>query len=155
MSLSTGAPAPDFTARNQHGESVRLADRLAGGDGPTLLVFYPWAFSSICTGELSALRDAHAELAGAGVGIWAVSCDAMFTLRAFADAESLPFDLLSDHWPHGAIASAYGVFDEPVGVARRGSFLIDGQGRVRWTVSNGIGERRDIVAHLEAALTGD
>ena len=97
MSLSTGALAPDFTARNQHGESVRLADRLAGGDGPVLLVFYPWAFSGICTGELVELHRAHARLVEAGVSVWAVSSDAMFTLRAFADAQRLPFDLLSDH----------------------------------------------------------
>lgn len=152
MSLSPGAVAPDFVARNQHGETVRLSDRAGRGDGSVLLVFYPWAFSGICTGELSALRDAHGRLVAAGVSVWAVSCDAMFTLRAFADAQHLPFDLLSDHWPHGAIASAYGVFDGNVGVALRGSFLIGQDGQVGWSVVNGIGEARDILAHVDAAL---
>ena len=67
----------------------------------------------------------------------AVSCDAMFTLRAFAEAEDLPFDLLSDHWPHGAIAREYGVFDDEAGCALRGSFLLDPAGTVAWRCSTG------------------
>ena len=114
------------------------------------MVFYPWAFSDICTGELSSLREAAGEFEAAGVRIVAISCDAMFTLRAFADAEELPFDLLTDHWPHGEIARAYGVFDEEVGCALRGSFVLDPDGRVTWSVRHGIGDARDIAAHLAA-----
>ena len=154
MSPSTGERAPDFRTRNHHGETVTLHGLVAGSDGPALLVFYPWAFSGICTGELAALRDGHAELAAAGVRVLAVSCDAMFTLRAFAEAEDLPFDLLSDHWPHGAIAREYGVFDDEAGCALRGSFLLDPSGTITWQVLNGIGEPRDIVAHLQTALQG-
>lgn len=155
MSLSAGASAPDFRSRNQHGETVTLSGLLEdpGTTGPLLLVFYPWAFSGICTGELAALREGHARLAAAGVRVLAVSCDTMFTLRAFAEAEDLPFDLLSDHWPHGAIARAYEVFDDEAGCALRGSFLLDRQGRVGWTMVNGIGEARDILAHLDASTT--
>ena len=149
---AAGERAPDFRTRNQHGETVTLTDLVSTSDGPVLLVFYPWAFSGICTGELAALRDGHAELAAAGVRVLAVSCDAMFTLRAFAEAEDLPFDLLSDHWPHGAIAREYGVFDDQAGCALRGSFLIDRSGTVTWRVLNGIGEPRDIVEHLQTAL---
>jgi peroxiredoxin len=154
VSPSTGERAPDFRTRNHHGETVTLHELVAGSDGPVLLVFYPWAFSGICTGELAALRDGHAELAAAGVRVLAVSCDAMFTLRAFAEAEDLPFDLLSDHWPHGAIAREYGVFDDEAGCALRGSFLLDRSGTITWQVLNGIGEPRDIVAHLQTALQG-
>ena len=151
--VATGDRAPGFRTRTQHGETVTLTDLLASaGDGGVLLVFYPWAFSGICTGELGALRAGHAELVAAGVRVVAVSCDAMFTLRAFAEAEDLPFDLLSDHWPHGAIAREYGVFDDEAGCALRGSFLIDSSGTVTWQVLNGIGEPRDIVAHLQTAL---
>ena len=107
-----GRPAPDFTARNQHGELVSTAG-LRGA--PAVLVFYPWAFSSICRAELAAMRDDHDRFTAAGARVLAVSCDAMFTLRAYADAEHIGFDLLSDHWPHGAIARAYGVFDERAG----------------------------------------
>ncbi|HEY0237053.1 MAG TPA: peroxiredoxin [Friedmanniella sp.] len=148
---STGDRAPDFRTRNHHGETVTLAEELARADARVLLVFYPWAFSGICTGELAALRDGHAELVAAGVRVLAVSCDAMFTLRAFAEAENLPFELLSDHWPHGAIAREYGVFDDEAGCALRGTFLLDRSATITWQVLNGIGEPRDIVEHLQIA----
>ena len=153
-SPSRGDLAPDFRTRNHHGETVTLADLVGDANGTVLLVFYPWAFSGICTGELAALRDGHAELAAAGVRVLAVSCDAMFTLRAFAEAEDLPFDLLSDHWPHGAIAREYGVFDDEAGCALRGSFLVGPSRTITWSVLNGIGEPRDIVEHLQTALAG-
>jgi peroxiredoxin len=153
VSPAVGTVAPDFRTRNQHGETLTRAGVLehVPADGRLLLVFYPWAFSGICTGELAALREGHDRLAAAGVRLLAVSCDAMFTLRAFAEAQDLPFDLLTDHWPHGAIARTYGVFDDQAGCALRGSFLLDRDGRVTWSVRNGIGEPRDILAHLDAS----
>jgi peroxiredoxin len=151
-SKDVGERAPDFRTRNHHGETVLLSELVAASDGPLLVVFYPWAFSGICTGEMAALRQGHADLVAAGVRVVAVSCDAMFTLRAFAEAEDLPFDLLSDHWPHGAIAREYGVFDDEAGCALRGSFLLDASGTITWRVLNGIGEPRDIVEHLQNAL---
>jgi len=142
-----GQQAPDFVARNQHGETVRAAD-LRGRRA--LLVFYPWAFSGICTSELAHIDARADDLSRSGTRVLAISCDAMFTLRAYAEAENLSFELLSDHWPHGAIARAFGVFDERAGVAVRGSFLIDPTGVVGWSVVNGIGDGRDIDAHLAA-----
>ena len=143
-----GQPAPDFTARNQHGELVSTAS-LRGA--PVVLLFYPWAFSSICRSELAAVRDEHDRFTAVGARVLAVSCDSMFTLRAYADAERINFYLLSDHWPHGSIARAYGVFDEEAGCAQRGSFLLDADGVVTWAVVNGIGEPRDL-AELLAGL---
>ena len=142
-----GGTAPDFTARNQHGETVTRASLLGA---PAVLVFYPWAFSGICTGELCALRDDLARFTAVDARVLAISCDPMFALRAFADAEGLTFDLLADHWPHGRIAQDYGVFDEERGVARRGSFVLDGQGTVTWSTLTGIGEARSIAEHLQA-----
>jgi mycoredoxin-dependent peroxiredoxin len=147
VTLSVGDFAPTFSTRNQHGQPVALA-QLRGR--PTVLVFYPWAFSNICTGELTGLRDAAGDFESAGARLIAISCDAMFTLRAYADAEGLPFDLLTDHWPHGAIAQAYGVFDVDAGCALRGSFVLDVEGRISWQVRHQIGEGRDIAAHLAA-----
>ena len=141
-----GQPAPDFSARNQHGELVSTAG-LRGA--AAVLLFYPWAFSSICQAELAAVRDDHDRFTAVGARVLAVSCDAMFTLRAYADAEHIGFDLLSDHWPHGAIARAYGVFDERAGCALRGSFVIDAGGMVTWAVVNGIGEPRDLAELLQ------
>lgn len=147
LGIAHGTPAPDFATRNQYGQTVRLAD-LRGA--PAVLLFYPWAFSSICTGELRSIRDQWRRFDELGARVVALSCDAMFTLRAYADAEGLAFDLLTDHWPHGAIAQAYGVFDAEAGCALRGSFLLDAEGVVRWSVVNGIGEARDLAEHLAA-----
>ena len=141
MSLSLGQVAPDFSARNQHGETIRL-EQLRGR--PVVLIFYPWAFSGICTGELRVLRDSQEELRRVGAHLVAISCDSMFTLRAFADAEGLDFDLLTDHWPHGGIALRYGVFDDQAGCSLRGTFVIDADGIIRWSVVNQIGDPREI-----------
>ena len=147
MSLALGQQAPSFTARNQHGEQITVSG-LYGA--PAVIIFYPWAFSSICRGELAALRDDHESFVTLGSRVLAVSCDAMYTLRAYADVEGIPFDLLSDHWPHGAIAQAYGVFDELAGCARRGTFVVDSVGVIRWQQVNQINEQRDLTAVLAA-----
>jgi peroxiredoxin len=145
--VEPGQVAPDFSARNQHGETVSLAS-LRGA--PVLLVFYPFAFTGTCTGELADLQANLPALQSSGARVLAVSTDTMFSLRVFAEQQQLGFDLVSDHWPHGAIASAYGVFDDEVGCAVRGSFLIDDDGVVAWRTVNGIGEGRDIAEHLVA-----
>jgi mycoredoxin-dependent peroxiredoxin len=144
---ANGTPAPDFTAPNQHGESITLSG-LRGG--PVLIIFYPWAFSSICRSELADVRNHNDEFAALGARLIAVSCDAMFTLRAFADQEGLAFDLVSDHWPHGAIADSYGVFDQQLGCALRGSFILDSKGKIIWQVVNQIGDRRQVADALRS-----
>jgi mycoredoxin-dependent peroxiredoxin len=147
---ANGTPAPDFTARNQHGESITLS-ALRGS--PVVIIFYPWAFSNICRGELAEVRDHADDFASAGARVLALSCDAMFTLRSFADQEGLSFDLLSDHWPHGAIARSYGVFDDQLGCAVRGSFVLDADGKIIWQVVYKIGEvrqLRDVLGSLAA-----
>ncbi len=82
MSLTLGQHAPSFTARNQHGELV-TTHGLRGS--PAVIIFYPWAFSSICRGELAALRDDHESFVTLGSKVLAVSCDAIYSLRAYAD----------------------------------------------------------------------
>ncbi|MEV0285004.1 MULTISPECIES: peroxiredoxin [unclassified Kribbella] len=139
MTPAVGSRAPDFTARNQYGEQVRLADFRGRRD--VVLVFYPYAFSGVCTSELTTLRDRPGLLAAAE--FLAISCDPMFTLRAYSDAQKLEFGLLTDFWPHGAIATSYGVFDSDRGCALRGTFVVDRSGVVRWSVVNPIPEARD------------
>lgn len=148
MVVAVGDEAPDFAVRDQHGETVQLS--ALRGQKAALVVFYPWAFSGICGGELHALEQRLESLTAAGVEVLTVSTDAMYALRAFADAEGFTFRLLSDFWPHGAVASAYGVLEESVGVALRGTFLVDLDGVVRWTVVNGIGEARDVDEYEKA-----
>ena len=83
----------------------------------------------------------------------AVSVDSKFSLRAYAGQEGYSFDLLADFWPHGGVARAYGVFDEDSGMAKRGTFIIDAGGVIRYTVVNPRGEARDFSAY-RTALAG-
>jgi mycoredoxin-dependent peroxiredoxin len=142
MPIDVGATAPDFALKDQHGQTVSLADYR--GRQNVLLVFYPWSFSRICTDEMREIRDALPTLQGEDSAVLAVSCDAMFTQRVYAEHEDLQFAVLTDFWPHGAVASAYGVFDERLGAAVRGSFIIDRHGVVQWRILNGVGEARDL-----------
>lgn len=144
-----GSIAPDFTTRNQYGQEVTLS-QLRGA--PVVVVFYPWAFTGICTSELRALRDDLDQFNAVGARVVAVSCDAMFSLRIFAEQENLGFDLLTDHWPHGAIAQSYGVFNGEAGCALRGTFVLDADGVVTWTVVNQIGEPREIARFLDGLI---
>jgi peroxiredoxin len=139
MSVTVGQAAPDFTLLNQRGESVTLSD-LRGRR--VVLVFYPFAFSSICTGELCSLRDRRGEFDDDTV-LLGISVDTKHALRVFAEQECLGFDLLSDFWPHGAVAQAYGVFLPERGMATRATFVIDREGIVRWSVVNHPGQPRD------------
>jgi peroxiredoxin (alkyl hydroperoxide reductase subunit C) len=143
-----GAAAPDFTLRDQHGQEVRLSG--LQGEAAALVVFYPFAFSGVCQGELREIRDGLEDFTAQGVQVLAVSCDPMFSLRAWAEAESYHFPLLADFWPHGEVARAYGVFNEQVGAATRGSFLVDRAGVLRWSVVKSMGEARDLEAYREA-----
>lgn len=145
--VQVGAPAPDFTLPDTHGTPVRLAD-LRGG--AVAVVFVPFAFTGICTGELCELRDSIGDFDAAGVRLLVVSCDPTPSQRAWAEQEGFGFDLLSDFWPHGDAARAFGVFDAAKGRALRGSFLIDDAGVVRWTVVNPAGRPRDLAGYREA-----
>ena len=146
--LSVGDTAPDFTLRDQNGADTTLGELTA--QRATLLVFYPFAFSGICTGELREIRDDLGRFESEDVTSLAISCDPMFSLRAWADKEGYFFPLLSDFWPHGAVAKAYGVFDEEAGMACRGTFLVGRDGRILWSLVNAAGERRDFSGFHEA-----
>lgn len=142
-----GDEAPDFELVNQHGEPVRLSS-FRGSN--VVLVFYPFAFSGICTGELCEIRDNLAAFEEANATVLAVSVDSKFALRAYADKEGYDFDLLADFWPHGAVAERYGVFDAGSGMARRGTFIIDADGVVRFVVVNPRGQARELSEYREA-----
>ncbi|KUG57181.1 peroxiredoxin [Kocuria sp. CPCC 205292] len=147
--LEIGAPAPDFTLQNQFGEPVALSG-LRGR--PVAIVFFPFAFSGTCTGELCRLQDSLPVFDDAGVRLLAVSVDSKYTLRAFAREESFDFDLLSDFWPHGAVAQRYGVFDAEAGLAERATFVLDADGVVVDAFRSERGVPRELEAY-RAALT--
>ena len=142
-----GEQAPDFSLPDTHGTPVTLSGL---GGGLTVLVFVPFAFSGTCTDELCQLRDNISEFEQAGVHVAVISCDPKHSLRAWAAQEGFGFDLLSDFWPHGEVARAYGVFDEAKGSAVRGSFLIDAAGILRWSVVNPPGRAREFESYRSA-----
>lgn len=149
--LAVGDTAPDLSLRDQNGATVSLSH--FRGAKHVLLVFYPFAFSGICTGELSEIRDDLGAFVSDTSEVLAISCDPMFSLRAWADQQGYFFPLLSDFWPHGEVARSYGVLDEGAGMAVRGTFLVASDGTIAWSLVNGPGERRDFSGY-RAALAG-
>jgi mycoredoxin-dependent peroxiredoxin len=148
MAVEVGSEAPDFTLSDYNKEKVSLSS--FRGDKNVLLVFYPFAFSGICTGELCQVRDDVAEFQNDKVQVLGVSVDTAFSLKAWATQEGYQFPLLSDFWPHGEVAKAYGVFNEAAGMANRGTFLIDTSGVVQFAEVNQPGEARDQEAWKKA-----
>ncbi|MGI8693182.1 MAG: peroxiredoxin [Geodermatophilaceae bacterium] len=141
MSIQVGDAAPDFTVRDQNHEDVTLSSFRERKN--VLLVFYPFAFSGVCTTELCMVRDDLPSFQNEDVQLLAVSTDPTYTLKAWAGVEGYQFPLLSDFWPHGDVAKEYGVFDDKRGMAVRGTFLVDRSGIVRFAEVNGPGEMRD------------
>ncbi|WP_354236454.1 peroxiredoxin [Arthrobacter sp. UYEF3] len=147
---TVGQPAPDFELVNQFGEPVRLSG-LRGRI--VVLVFFPFAFSGICTGELCEIRDNLALFEDTDAAVLGISVDSKFAQRAYGEKEGFTFDLLADFWPHGAVAEQYGVFDPDSGMAKRGTFIIDADGIVRYVVVNPRGQARDFTEY-RTALAG-
>ena len=148
MVIAPGTQAPEFTLSDQHGTELTLSDLVA--EGPVALVFFPFAFSGICQGELCELRDNISLFADAQVRLIGISIDSVFTLKAWADQEGFDFSLLSDFWPHGAVAQQYGVFIEEAGIATRATVLIGRDGTVAASFATAPGEARDLDAYREA-----
>jgi peroxiredoxin len=131
MSVAVGAKAPDFTLPNQDREPVTLSEQLK--KGPVVLAFMPAAFSGTCTAEMCAFRDSAAELNRVKATVLGVTVDTFFALKAWADAQSLSFPLLSDF--NKDVIRAYGVVNpDMIGlkeIAKRATFVIDRAGVVR------------------------
>ena len=141
MALSIGDVAPDFTLNDQTRSPVTLSD--LRGKKHVLVVFYPLAFSGVCTGELCSLRDSIDSFRSDDVETLAISVDSSAATAAWAAKEGYEFPLLSDFWPHGAVAEQYGVLDAERGIAKRGTFLVDKEGVIRFAEVNAIPDARD------------
>ncbi len=153
MPLQVGDEAPEFALRDQHGQTVRLSSFV--GKKAVLIVFYPFAFSGVCTGELIGFRDRLGDFETDSTTVLAISCDPIYTQRALADRDGIFFPLLADFWPHGEVTRAYGVFDDEQGSPLRSSFVVDRAGVIAWSVHNKMGEARDLdtqATHLAAAV---
>jgi mycoredoxin-dependent peroxiredoxin len=151
MAVEVGSEAPDFTLNDYNKQRVTLSSFRDAKN--VLLVFYPFAFSGTCQGELCQLRDELTTYEDENVQVLGVSVDSPFALKAWANQEGYQFPLLSDFWPHGAVAQSYGVFNEAVGMALRGTFLIDTAGVVRFAEVNAPGEARDQDAWKKAVAS--
>ena len=125
MPVAVGEMAPDFVLKDQNNQDVRLSDFRA--QRPVLLVFYPLAFTSVCGSELHSL-----SLLPAGVQVLTVSVDSVYAHKVWAVQEGFSVPLLADFWPHGEVASAYGVFNAARGYAERGTFMVSAEGFVRF-----------------------
>jgi peroxiredoxin (alkyl hydroperoxide reductase subunit C) len=146
--IAVGDPAPDFTLRDQNNEEVTLS--AFRGKQAVLIIFYPLAFTGICTGELCRVRDELPSFQNDDVQVLTISVDSPYSHKVFSQQEGYEFPLLSDFWPHGGVAQIYGVFNEKTGFANRGTFLVDKDGIVRFAEMNSPGEGRDAATWIQA-----
>ena len=144
-SLGLGSLAPDFKLSDQHGVKVSLSSFRDKKN--VVLLFYPFSFTGTCTGELCEIRDDLNAFQNDDVQLLAISCDSIFSQRAFAEAQGYKFPVLSDFWPHGEVSKAYGVFNADRGCAIRGTFIIDKSGILRWQVINTRGDARSTLEY--------
>ena len=139
--VDVGDDAPDFELPDQDRNPVRLSS--FRGQKNVVVVFYPLSFTGVCQGELCAIRDEIADFQGDDVQTLAISVDSTATHAQWAKEQGYQFPLLADFWPHGAVAKAYGVLNEDIGLALRGTFIVDKQGKVVYKVVNAIPDARD------------
>ena len=148
--IETGSEAPAFDLE-VNGERVRLAD--FRGRRNVLLVFHPFAWTPICEEEALDLQENLPAFESAETDVVLVSCDAAPARQAWKEKLGLTYTLASDFWPHGEAATAYGVFDAAAGAAVRGTFLIDKNGIVVWSLVNDADTRRDELVSGPLATT--
>ena len=139
--LTVGTPAPEFKLRDQNQQPVSLSDFRDRKN--VLLVFFPLAFTGVCQGELDEIRDHLPDYENDDVQTLAISVGPPPTHKIWATESGFTFPVLSDFWPHGRVAQAYGVFNDDAGFPNRGTFVVDRSGIIRFAEMNGPGEARD------------
>ena len=140
MAIATGDRAPDFDLEGARGARIRLSDYL--GRTNVLLVFHPFAWTAICSEEAMDLQANLDAFESANTEVVLVSCDTAPARQAWKESLGAEYAFASDFWSHGAASKAYGVFNEETGAPVRGTFLIDKQGTVIWSLVNEPGSRR-------------
>jgi peroxiredoxin len=128
MAAGIGDLAPDFTKRSTIGEPITLSQ--FRGTKPVVLVFHPFSFTGVCEAELCSIRDDFTPFEAAGAQILVLSCDPAPSQQMWADQQGWTFPVLSDFWPHGEVAKAYGAFNDEVGAANRVTVVIDVNGTI-------------------------
>lgn len=135
--LAPGTPAPDFTLRASDGTDVTLSE-LRGSK--VVLAFYPLDWSPGCTNQMDAFSSDFAKFEAEGARVFGVSVDSVWSHQAWKDARGIPFPLLADFHPKGAVAEQYGVYNQERGNSRRVTFVIDEQGVIRDVDASAPGE---------------
>jgi peroxiredoxin len=152
MSLAIGTPAPAFALRSQHFEKISLED-LAGTR--SMIVFMPYAFTGTCQGELCEIRDNHDRFNASDIRVVAITCNTTNSNAVWAYQEGFQFDILSDFWPHGKVASAYDSFDETYGYAKRTTYILDEENVIADVVaSDTLGVPREFTEYETALKLG-
>jgi len=132
MTLRIGDRAPSFTLPQKPGNVVDVGNLL--GREPVVLLFFPLAFSSVCTAEMCHMRDTWARWEGVGAKVFGVSVDSPFVTDRFREAEKIPFPILSDF--NKEVSAMYGALHAELmglkGVSKRAAFVIGRDGRVRY-----------------------
>ena len=128
--LAPGTPAPEFTLKRAEGKDFTRDDLLGR---TTVLVFYPFAFSPVCTDQLQIYEEALDELRAQGVTLYGVSCDATYSQTAVKESLGISIEQLSDFEPKGAASRAFGAYFEPGGFSHRALVIIGPAGVVRWS----------------------
>ena len=147
MAVEVGSEAPDFTLKDEDGKDVTLSD-LRGRN--VVLMFYPLAFSGVCTKELHDISSAADRYQAANAEVLAVSVDSHYTLAAFKRDEDLSAHMLADFHPKGAVAQQYDTYMDGVGFAGRATYVIDKDGKVVHKVTSDVPQPRDQEEYLTA-----
>jgi peroxiredoxin (alkyl hydroperoxide reductase subunit C) len=127
--IQAGAPVPEFTLKRGDGSDFTPDDL----DGQTsVLVFYPFAFSPVCTDQLNLYQEVSDEFAAEGATLYGVSCDATYSQTAFAKQLGVTIEQLSDFEPKGAVCRAFGVL-HPGGFPQRALVIVGPDRIVRWS----------------------
>lgn len=150
MAVNVGDTAPDFELNATTGTKIKLSQYQ--GQRGVALVFIPFSFTGVCEGELCGIRDDMSSFEKEGVQVLAVTCDPGPSQAQWAKYQDFNFPMLSDFWPHGEVAKAYGAFNEDMGCANRYTFVINKEGKVIAKFNtDSLGEARD-KADYESAL---
>jgi peroxiredoxin len=134
--LNPGTPAPDFTLRSTPDQSVSLTEFRGR---PVVLAFYPADFSPVCGDQMALYNEILDEFQEFQAELLGISVDGAWCHAAFAKQNKLHFPLLADFEPKGAVARAYGVYDEKEGMCERALFVIDPYGIIHWSYVSPIG----------------
>jgi peroxiredoxin (alkyl hydroperoxide reductase subunit C) len=127
--VAAGTPAPEFTLRREDGSEFTREDLLGN---TTVLVFYPFAFSRVCTDQLNLYQEVLDEFTARGATLYGVSCDAVYSQSAFREHLGVSIEQLSDFEPKGAACRAFGVY-HPLGFPQRALVIIGPDGVVTWS----------------------